>query len=298
MRTFNSLLSISVLMLCFLSADVSNAALVLRITNPPPNTDGPGNVVTSISLTNAVPSQSITVGVTLDTVNSGGLMFNSYAFQLRLSNGAIGQFTGVSIPTVPNGGPDIVNSSFSGTTAFAQGTFAPGNRKPINLGNIPGNSGYIDLATFTITGIGTGGGNISIEELTIGNGDFTLATSQDVGATINPQDSTIFPGSSLVIRSLPSTISVNASVTAVPEPSSMLLCAATIVGAGFYRRRRSVQQAALVLAAKKGSGLFSISDIVAAQQSHLETRPDPFFRYDAASSSCRSASVVPLRFHG
>ena len=77
MRTFNSLLSISVMLVGWVCASSADAALVFRITEPPPNT---GVNVGSISLSDGNLTKSVTVGVALNTTESGGFWLNSFAF--------------------------------------------------------------------------------------------------------------------------------------------------------------------------------------------------------------------------
>ena len=87
---------------------------------------------------------------------------------MRLSDGAVAKFESAT----PIVGYTSQSFSVSGATAVASGTYSAGNRANIN------NLSYANLATFEIKGLSSGSATLTIEELTIGDGDFTLGQLQ------------------------------------------------------------------------------------------------------------------------
>lgn len=204
-------------------APYSQAALVFAINN------AEGNPATTFNLNDGSSTATLTVGVRRDDFDSGGDRLASFGFTLRVGNPSVAQVTGVSI----NNPGNVSNqqTTLSGGNGSAKGDY---NTRPVVFSSTPG---VVPLATFTLTGVGSGSTSVFIDELTVGNNDFI--TSGETGPGTG-QDRTGFSGDGTVIGTASTTGGVNSSVTAVPEPASCVLVGGCLLGAFAARRRRRV----------------------------------------------------------
>lgn len=210
---------------------MASAALVFAI-------NGQEGTVPAVNLGQGNPSTNLTIQIRRDDLDSGGDHLASFAFRVRSSDPSVAQFTAASLTSPGN----LTSSSAvaNGATATASGTYLV---RPIVHFESPGS--YVNLATFTLTGVYPGSVSISIEELTIdalsgGPNDFTLgaATGPVVG-----QDRTGFSGNGSVIGTASTTIG---AISTVPEPASLSLCGAVMLLGAFAKLRHSRRAGVIV----------------------------------------------------
>ncbi len=216
-----------------LSASTANAALVFAINGQE------GSLGSLFTFTNVNPSFTFTVQVRRDDFDSGGDRLESFGFGVR-TNAAVAKFTAVN-RVAPDGNTNIAGvfeadaTPTTLTDAFASARGNYNTRPPVHFA-APGN--WVSLATFTITGVNLGNASLTIEELTIGNNDFLLGNASDppIG-----QDRTGFTGDGTFIGVAGTSASFTSNITAVPEPSSLLMLAGGLLSAQYVRRRNRKQ---------------------------------------------------------
>lgn len=210
------------------AANMCDAALTLRIngsTSPAAiNLIQGQQTILTISLAGTVPdtpSDPANAGIAQNQIN-----LDAFGFRLETSNFATANGT-------INPALSLTNSSITGN-----GTSIVGVSGLVNSANRPSlTNTFVNLATFTVTANMVGATTIRLRDLNLGGlGNDNLTTH---GAGVGPfnRDPDIFgaPGGF-------SSVQVALNVSPVPEPSSMLLLAATGAALGFRARRKKASK--------------------------------------------------------